>query len=118
LSYLKDAGFVPAELKERYPVTQRCLLSGVAAARGIMRLVELFHPVIEAGLYDAPAGTALILANFTSATAETDSGSPLDRSRPATVRQGGGLSSVRGQGYDSVAVFTTHLGLNDIILLE
>src|SRR5262249_60461254 len=58
LSYVKDAGFVPAELKQRYPVGQRRLLARLAAARGVMRLVELSHPVVEAGVYDAPAGTA------------------------------------------------------------
>jgi hypothetical protein len=65
LSYLKDAGFVPAELKERYPVAQRHLLTGMTGSRGVMRLVELSHPVVEAGVYAAAAGTALILANFT-----------------------------------------------------
>src|SRR5260370_284123 len=33
LSYLKDAGFVPTELKERYPPVQRRVLTGLAAAR-------------------------------------------------------------------------------------
>jgi hypothetical protein len=65
LSYLKDAGFVPRELKEQYPPVQRRVLTGLAASRGVARLVELSHPVVEAGQYDAPAGTALILANFT-----------------------------------------------------
>src|SRR5438445_10431969 len=65
LSYLKDAGFVPAELKERYPLAQRRLLTGLVAVCGVVRLIELSHPVVEAGVYDAAAGTALILANFT-----------------------------------------------------
>src|SRR5262249_58339261 len=64
LSYLKDAGFVPTELKERYPVGQRRLLARLAAARGVIRLVELSHPVVEAGVYDAPAGTAVGLPHF------------------------------------------------------
>jgi hypothetical protein len=59
LSYLKDAGFGPAELKERYPLVQWRVLAGLAAARGVARFVEPSHPVVEAGLYDAPAGTAL-----------------------------------------------------------
>jgi hypothetical protein len=65
LSYLKDAGFVPAELKEQYPPAQRRILTGLAGTRGVPRLVELSYPVVEAGVYDAPAGTALVLANFT-----------------------------------------------------
>ena len=63
LSYLKDARFVPAELKEQYPPLHRRLIN--ASAAGLLRPVELSHPVVEAGVYDAPAGTALVLANFT-----------------------------------------------------
>ncbi len=128
LSYLKDAGFVPAELKERYPVTQRRLLAGVAAARGVMRLVELSHPFVEAGVYDAPAGTALILANFTYRPIEALS-VRVPLSKPVRVVRSveyGPLRftreeaspAFRGQGYDSVAVFITRLGLNDILVIE
>ena len=98
LSYLKDAGFVPAELKEQYPPAQRRILTGLAAARGVTRLVELSEPVVEAGVYDAPAGTALVLANCTY-------GSPRKRIPGASAA---GLQ---------VAVFTTRLELNDVILL-
>jgi hypothetical protein len=128
LSYLKDAGFVPAELKERYPVAQRRLLTGVAAARGVMRLVELSQPVVEAGVYDAAAGTALILANFTYRPIETLTvrvplPKPVQVVRsvehgPLRFRREVVSPEFRGQGYDSVAVFTTRLGLNDIVLLE
>jgi hypothetical protein len=129
LSYLKDAGFVPAELKERYPVTQRRLLAGLAAAPGgAMRLVELSHPVVEAGVYDAAAGTALVLANFTYKPIEALT-VRVPLARPAQVVRSvehGPLRffreeaspAFREQGYDSVAVFTTRLGLNDIFLLE
>jgi hypothetical protein len=128
LSYLKDAGFVPAELKERYPPVQRRVLTGLAASRGVARLVELSHPVVEAGLYDAPAGTALVLANFTYRPIErltvrvplakpvqvvrsVDHGRLEFTAEPASP-------ALRGQGYGSVAVFTTRLGLNDIILFQ
>ena len=59
LSYLKDAGFVPKDLKERYPLAQRRIVTGLASARGVARLAELSHPVVEAGVYDAPGGTVL-----------------------------------------------------------
>ena len=128
LSYLKDAGFVPAELKERYPLTQRHLLTGVAAARRVMRLVELSHPVVEAGVYDAPAGTALILANFTyrpieALTVRVPLAKQVQVVRsvehgPMRFTREEVSPELRGQGYDSVAVFTTRLGLNDILLLE
>jgi hypothetical protein len=128
LSYLKDAGFVPAELKERYPPVQRRVLTGLAAARGVARLVELSDPVVEAGLYDAPAGTALVLANFTYRSIEKLTVRvPLAKSLhgvrsvehgPLRFAEEAAPEELRRQGYGSVAVFTTSLGLNDIILLE
>ena len=128
LSYLKDAGFVPAELKERYPPLQRRVLAGLAAARGVARLVELSHPVVEAGLYDAPAGTALVLANFTyrpieGLTVRVPLAKPVQVVRsvehgPLRFTEERAAPALRVQGYHSVAVFTTRLGLNDIILLE
>ena len=61
LSYLKDAGLVPMEFKERYPSPaanpdgfRRC--HGSSSSR-----IRWSRP----GAYDAPAGTALVLANFT-----------------------------------------------------
>jgi len=128
LSYLKDAGFVPTELKERYPPVQRRVLTGLAAARGVARLVELSDPVVEAGLYDAPAGTALVLANFTYRSIEKLTVRvPLAKSLhgvrsvehgPLRFAEEAAPEELRRQGYGSVAVFTTSLGLNDIILLE
>jgi hypothetical protein len=128
LSYLKDAGFVPMELKERYPPAQRRILTGFAGARGVPRLVELSHPVVEAGVYDAPAGTALVLANFTyraieALTVRLPLPKPVRTVRSVergplrfTVEQAS--PALQMQGYNSLAVFTIHLGLNDIILLE
>ena len=128
LSYLKDAGFVPAELKERYPLAQRRLLTGMAAARGVMRLVELSHPVVEAGVYDAPAGTALILANFSYRpievlTVRLPLVKPVQVVRsveygPLPFTREQASPALRVRGYDSVAVFTIRLARNDIILLE
>ncbi len=128
LSYLKDAGFVPMELKEQYPLAQRRILTGLAGARGIPRLVELSHPVIEAGAYDAPTGTALVLANFAYRPIEALTVRLPLAKPPQGVRsvENGPLrftaepasQALRGQGYGWVAVFTTRLGLNDIILLE
>jgi hypothetical protein len=128
LSYLKDAGFVPMELKERYPPAQRRILTGLAGARGVPRLVELSHPVVEAGVYDAPSGTALILANFTySPIKALTVRLPMARSLrgirsleygPVRFSAEPASQALRRQGYGSVAVFTTQLGLNDIILLE
>jgi hypothetical protein len=64
VTYVKDANFVPAELKEQWPADLRRFINGQARQSGAPRLVELSHPVVEAGVYDAEEGTALVLANF------------------------------------------------------
>jgi hypothetical protein len=79
--------------------------------------VELSHPVVEAGIYDAPAGTALGSANFTQPIEALTVRVPLAKPIQA-VLSGGGLFSVSRAGHASVAMFTTRLGLNDIFLLE
>ncbi|HEY3117051.1 MAG TPA: hypothetical protein VGK54_09935 [Chloroflexota bacterium] len=86
------------------------------------------HPVVEAGLYDAPAGTALVLANFTyrpieALTVRVPLAKPVQVVRsveygPLRFTEEQASPALREQGYGSVAVFTTRLGLNDIILLE
>ena len=128
VSYLKAAKFVPDGLKEKYPATERQLISALARARGAARLVELSHPVVEAGVYDAQKGTALVLANFTyKPIADLTVRLPLVRMVKSirSVENGALKFSVehapevlREAGFGSVAVFTTKLGLNDIILLE
>jgi hypothetical protein len=128
LSYLKDARFAPAELRERYPDPQRRLLRGVAEARGALRLLELSHPVVEAGVFDAAAGTALVLANFTYEPIEAlavrmPMAGPVRGVRslehgPLRFAIEPASPALRARGYDTVIVFTTRLGLNDIVLLE
>jgi hypothetical protein len=128
LSYLKDARFVPAELKEKYPSTQRRLLGALVRVRGVSPPLELSHDVVEAGLYDAPRGCALVLANFTyQPIDQLTVRVPVVRS-PRTVRslENGPLPFQRSeagpgrtaQGYPFVIEFSTRLGINDIILLE
>jgi hypothetical protein len=84
--------------------------------------------VVEAGIYDAPAGTALVLANFTYRPIETLTvrvplAKPVKVVR--SVEQGSlrfaeeqPSPALRLQGYRSVAAFTTRLELNDVFLLE
>ena len=50
IAYIKEAKFVPAELKEKWPLSGRRLINSMAR-RGAARLVELSHPVVEAGVY-------------------------------------------------------------------
>ncbi len=128
LSYLKDAGFVATQLKEEYPSMQRRIATGLAAARGVSRLVELSQPVVEAGIYDAPAGTALVLANFTYRPIESLTVRiPLAKSAksvrsvqhgPLRFNDEPASPALRGQGYSAVAAFSTRLKFNDVILLE
>ncbi|MEI7437994.1 MAG: hypothetical protein WCL16_14415, partial [bacterium] len=65
IAYAKEAHFVPSELKEKWPPALREFITTTARAAGVPRLLTLSHPVVEAGLYDAPKGTAIVLANFT-----------------------------------------------------
>ena len=104
------------------------MLTGLAASRGVARLVELSHPVVEAGLYDAPVEPALVLANFTYRPIERLTVRvPLTKRLhgvhsvehgPLGFTQEAAPEELRRKGYGSVAVFTTPFGLNDIVLLE
>lgn len=128
LSYLKDARFVARELKESYPAVQRRFINAWAEAAGAPRLVQLSHPVVEAGVYDAPKGTALVLANFTyQPIPELAVSLPLPQ-RPAKVRSltreackftvENVLEKSHHSGYACVVNFKLPLDLNDIVLVE
>ena len=56
---------MPAELKERWPAVRRAFINAAARESGAPRPAELSQPVVKAGVYDAPSGTALVPANFT-----------------------------------------------------
>jgi hypothetical protein len=134
IAYIKEAKFVAGELTEKWPRSERRLINALACRRGVLRLVELSHPVVEAGVYDAPQGTALVLANFTY--------QPIEKlkvrlfvSRPvktvASFEQGNlgfsseipaGVPLARRQchppGYPHAVTFSLDLGLNDVVVLE
>jgi len=84
--------------------------------------------VVEAGIYEARAGTALVLANFTyrpieALTVRIPLAKPARTVRsvergPLLFRDEPASPTLRGEGYSAVAVFTTRLDLNDLILLE
>ncbi len=124
---VKDARFVPLELKEVWPEAQRRLITGLARAASVPRIAEVSHAVVEAGVYDAPAGTALVLANFTY--------QPIKELRvvlpvvklPKTMRSvthgelkftTGTKREVAPKGLDQSIEFTLPLGINDIVLVE
>lgn len=122
---VKDARFVPRELKEVWPEAQRQLITGLARSAAVPRVVELSHAVVEAGVYDAPAGTALVVANFTY--------QPIQELRvrlsvaklPKSVRSvtHGPVKFAAGAKSGLTTTpqtieFTLPLGLNDIVLVE
>ncbi|HUR45779.1 MAG TPA: hypothetical protein VMZ27_07905, partial [Candidatus Saccharimonadales bacterium] len=128
LSYAKDAHFVPAELKEKWPSAQRQLINSVAHASHAPRVVELSHPVVEAGVFETPMGAALVLANFAyEPISQLTLAFPLKKN-PKSVRslEKGRLQftterapkNLIAQGYPRIARCTLALGLNDIILFE
>lgn len=128
LSYAKDARFVRAELKERWPAAQREFINATARAGGAPRLVELSHPVVEAGVYDTPAGSALVLANFTyERIPRLEIRLPV-RDVPRHVRsmERGPLrfrvedapAAGAARGFPKLVACTLDLGLNDIVVFE
>jgi hypothetical protein len=126
LSYLKDAGFVATELKEKYPAVQRSAINAWARAAGAPPLVELSSPVVEAGIYDAAPGAALVLANFTYEPIDSLAVA-LPVARPvravASVESGTVAFSteqappaLRAAGFPQVVRFAVPLKLNDVVL--
>ena len=128
LSYLKDAKFVPDRLAEKYPALHRDILDRWAMASGAPRLVELSEKIVEAGLYDSPKGSALVLANFTYRPIEKLSVSLPVRKSIHQVRsveagsipfqQEKATPTQQQAGFPFVIRFQMKLGLNDIVLLE
>lgn len=127
VSYAKDARFVPAELKEKWPAAQRRFINAIARSRA-QRLVELSHPVVEAGVFDAGAGSALVLANFTyEPIGQLTIRIPVKRA-PAQVRSlekgpltfsvGEAPAALRDDGFRHVVTCAVPLGLNDVLVLE
>jgi hypothetical protein len=128
VSYAKDARFVATELKEKWPAAQRQFINATARRSGAPRLVELSHPVVEAGVFEAPAGAALVLANFTyEPISQLEIALPVSRP-PRSVRslEKGVLKfdTVRAParlaqlGYPQVVRCHVPLGLTDIVLFE
>ena len=109
-------------------MAQRSFINSVAQASRAPRLVELSHPVVEAGVFEVPRGAALVLANFTYETiAQLTIRLPV-KSTPRRVRslEKGPLKftterasrELTAQGYAKVARCEVPLGLNDIVLFE
>ena len=119
IAYIKEARFVRDDLKERWPEELRGFI--LEPARGVPRIARLSSPVVEAGVYDAERGTALVLANFTYEPIHgLQVRIPVTRA-PRTVRslETGPLGfSVESTAEVSTVEFTLDLGLEDLVLLE
>ena len=128
IAYIKEAKFVAGELKEKWPRSERRLINALARRRGVWRLVELSHPVVEAGVYDAPQGTALVLANFTYQPIEKLEVRllvPRPVKSVASLEQGKlsfASEPLAGDGhppgYPHAVTFSLDLGLSDVVVLE
>ncbi|MCH5377202.1 MAG: hypothetical protein JJ992_24835, partial [Planctomycetes bacterium] len=124
LAYIKGAHFVPDALQEAWPADLRGVINGMAGRRGIARLAELSHAVVETGVYDADSGTAVVLANFTYQPIEKLEVRLSLRRAVKTVRsveQGALRFETEAPDHDGGAWhvrFVLPLGLNDIVLVE
>jgi hypothetical protein len=65
ITYIKNAKFVPNALAEKWPANDRELITRFVRESGAAPLVRLSEPVVEAGVFEAAEGSALVLANFT-----------------------------------------------------
>jgi hypothetical protein len=128
ISYLKNAKFVANDLAEKYPPVEQAALTRYATEAGATRLVNLSEPVVEAGIYDAPNGTALVLANFTYKPIQSLRVEVPIRSKIASVKslEKGKIAfetvraspALRRDGFTKLVRFTIPLGLDDLILLQ
>jgi hypothetical protein len=119
---------VASDLKEKWPAAQRRFINSTAHASGAPRLVELSHAVVEAGVFEAPAGVALVLANFTyDPIPQLEMRLPVRRvptrvrsleKGPLPFRTERAPRALAAQGYTRVVRCTVALGLDDILLFE
>jgi hypothetical protein len=109
---------------------QREFINRHATLAKAPRLVDLSHPIVEAGLYDAKAGTALVLANFTyqpiknlKVTLQYPGPRPPKTVKSVTAGRLKFTSTKPAAArslpqYPHKVTFTVDLGLTDIILIE
>jgi hypothetical protein len=124
IAYVKEARFVPDALREKWPAEIRNLINRPAQQGGAKRLVELSHAVVEAGVYDAPAGTVLVLGNFTyEPIPELKIRLPVPRpvNRVRSLERGTlpfSVEKASGNASGGVVSCVLDLGISDIVLFE
>lgn len=123
IAYGKEADFVPRALAEKWPDAHRTLIN--AKAQNVERLIQCSEPVVEAGIYDAEAGSVLILANFTYQhlpRVQIEMPLPKRCSSVRSLSTGALAFDIRDDSghphYPYTAVIEVPLGLNDMILFE
>lgn len=130
ISYIKDANFVPAELKEDWPAQHREFINSLARSAGAMPQVELSQPVVEAGVYEGPNGIAIVLANFTyqkipeleiklpirSEVSQIQTADNLENAIPFSIEPA--AETQKREGYSQVVKFNISLGLDQIVLIR
>jgi hypothetical protein len=128
IGYIKDARFVATALAEKWPANERQAITRFAKEAGAAPVVKLSEPVIEAGIFEAPIGAALVLANFTYKKID---------SLKVDLPMRGDMKSVKslehGQlqfetipapspwqedGYKNIVRFSLPLGDDDLVVLE
>lgn len=128
ISYIKDAKFVADALAEKWPATHRQAITHFVSESNSTPLVRLSEPVIEAGIFDAPTGSALMLANFTYSPIASLKVELPTKSAVVAVKSlakgsidfesAAATAPWREEGYTQVIRFALPLDVDDMILLE
>ncbi|MBA3483202.1 MAG: beta-galactosidase trimerization domain-containing protein [Pirellulales bacterium] len=128
VSYIKAAKFIRDSLAEKWPAEQRHALTRYANEAAAAPLVRLSAPVVEAGVYDAPDGVALVLANFTyepiaSLRVELPTHAAVKTIRslthgPVAFETVAAPSPWREEGYEQLHRFVVPLDMDDLLILE
>ena len=129
ISYIKDAKFVAKELAEQWPVEHRQFMNRVAHQSGANPPLILSQDVVEAGVYEAPQGTAVVLANFTyQPIDQLEVTLPVKRTvrsvklasspNPIPFKMMPAPQRFHAEGYQKAIQFSIPLGLDEIVLVE
>jgi hypothetical protein len=128
ISYIKDAKFVTNALAEKWPAEHRQVITHFASESKIAPLVRLSEPVVEAGIFDAPGGSALVLANFTYRPIALLNVELPVRTKVVAIKSlakgtldfknASAAVPWREEGYSQAIRFALPLDIDDIIILE
>ena len=116
-------------MAEKWPAAHRNFINHPADHSGANRALLLSHPVVEAGVYEAPKGVAVVLANFTYEPVERLEVILPVRQPVRLVRLASSMIPVefkvisaskrfKADGYVKAIQFTIKLGLDEIVLME